>query len=81
MSELSFKNLKIFDMINKQSNMFIRTPEPTELGELDSMYRLADLLYYAYLNDMVSQEIYIYIYIYKFIKLSRYHTRYRQVSS
>ena len=59
MSNLTFKNLKIFDIINKESNTFIRTPEATELGELDSMYILADWLYDASLNNMVSQERYI----------------------
>ena len=59
MSKLTFKNLKIFDIINKESNTFIRTPEPTELGELDSMYILADWLYDASENNMVSQERYI----------------------
>ena len=42
MSKLTFNNLKLFDISNKQSNTFIRTPEPTELCELDSMYMLAD---------------------------------------
>ena len=59
MSNLTFKNLKIFDIINKESNTFIRTPEPSELCELDSMYILADWLYYASQNNIVSQERYI----------------------
>ena len=59
MSNLTFKNLKIFDIINKESNTFIRTPEPTELCELDSMYILANWLYDASKNNMVSQERYI----------------------
>ena len=42
MSNLTFNNFKIFDILNKESNTCIRTPEPTELGELDSMYILAD---------------------------------------
>ena len=41
MSNLSFKNLKLFDISNKASDTFIRTPEPTELCELDSMMILA----------------------------------------
>jgi hypothetical protein len=59
MSKVTFKNLKLFDIINKQSHTFIRTPEPSELCELDSMYILADWLYYAYCNNLVSQERYI----------------------
>jgi hypothetical protein len=38
MSKLTFKKLKLFDIINKQPHTCIRTPEPTELCELDSMY-------------------------------------------
>jgi hypothetical protein len=59
MLKLSLKNLKLFDIINKESNTFIRTPEPSEAGELDSMYLLADWLYWASLNNLVSQERYI----------------------
>ena len=45
MSKLTFHNcLKLFDRTNKQSDTFISTPEPTELGDLDSMYILADWL-------------------------------------
>jgi hypothetical protein len=64
MSKLTVKNLKLFDIISQQSHTFIRTPEPTELCELDSMYILADWLYYAYLNNMISQERYINLYTY-----------------
>jgi hypothetical protein len=59
MLKLSLKNLKLFDIINKESNTFIRTPEPSEAGELGSMYLLADWLYWASLNNLVSQERYI----------------------
>ena len=70
MSKLTSTKLQLFDILNKQSNTFIRTPEPTELCALDSMYILADWLYYAYLNHMVSQEIFIYIYIYMYQLMS-----------
>jgi hypothetical protein len=59
MFTLTIKSLKLFDIINKQSNTFNRTPEPTEIGELESMYISADWLYYASLNSLVSQERYI----------------------
>jgi hypothetical protein len=64
MSKLTFKNLKLFDLINKQCHTCIRTPEPTELCELASMYILADWLYDAYCNNLVSQERYINLYNY-----------------
>ena len=38
MSNLTFKNLKIFDIINKESDTIIRTPEPTELSEIEGLY-------------------------------------------
>ena len=59
MSKLTCKNLKLFDILNKQSNTFSRTPEPTELCELDSMMILADWLYSASRDNVISQERYI----------------------
>ena len=59
MLNLTLKNLKLFDNINKAINSFIRTPEPSEVCELDSMYILADWLYWASLINIVSQERYI----------------------
>ena len=59
MSNLTFKNLKIFDIINKESDTIIRTPEPTEICELDSLYILADWLNDAHFNNIISQERYI----------------------
>jgi hypothetical protein len=56
MYKLTIQKLKLFDILNNPSNTFIRTPEPTEIGELESMYRLADWLCYASLNSLVSQE-------------------------
>ena len=44
MLKLSLNNLKLFDNINKEMNNFIRSPQPTEVCELDSMYLLADWL-------------------------------------
>lgn len=58
MLKLTLKNLKLFDNINKDTNNFIRTPEPSEVCELDSMYLLADWLYWASQNNLVSQERY-----------------------
>ena len=59
MLKLTLKNLKLFDIINKETNKFIRTPEPSEACELESMYLLADWLYWASINNLVSQERYI----------------------
>ena len=56
MLKLSLKTL--FDNNNKETTTFIRTPEPYEVCELDSMYVLADGLYWASENNLVSQERY-----------------------
>ena len=58
MLKLTLKNLKVFDNINKETNNFIRTPEPSEVCELDSMYLLADWLVWAYQNNLINQERY-----------------------
>ena len=59
MLKLSLNNVKLFDNINKETYIFIRTPEPSEVCELDSMYLLAGWLYWASQNNLVSQERYI----------------------
>ena len=56
MIKFTLTNLKLFDNINTETNTFIRTPEPSEVCELDSMYLLADWLYWASQNSLVSQE-------------------------
>ena len=58
MLKLTLKNLKVFDNINKETNNFIRTPEPSEVCELDSMYLLADWLVWASQNNLINQERY-----------------------
>ena len=59
MIKLTLKMFNLFDTINQETNTFIRTPEPSEVCELESMYVLADWLYWASLNNLVSQERYI----------------------
>ena len=66
MLKLSLKNLKLFDIMNKETNTCIRTPEPSAACELDSMYLLADWTYWASHNNLVSQE--------RYINLSKYVT-------
>ena len=58
MLKLTLKKFKLIDIIKKETNTFIRTPAPSEACELDSMYLLADWLYWASLNNLVSQERY-----------------------
>ena len=59
MSKLTFKNLELFDLHIKESYTIIRTPDPTELCELDSRMILADWLYSVSLDNISSQERYI----------------------
>ena len=47
MLKLTLKMFNLFDTINQETTTFIRTPEPSEVCELDSMYSLADWLYWA----------------------------------
>ena len=59
MLKLTRKSLSLFDITNKETIIFIRTPEPSEACELESMYILADWLHWASLNNLISQERYI----------------------
>ena len=75
MSKLTFNTSKIVDILNKRSNTFIRTPEPTELCELDSMMILADWLNSASRDHVISQDIYIYLskYLNTIPNIGEYH--------
>ena len=58
MLKLTLKMFNLFDTINQETTTFIRTPEPSEVCELDSMYSLADWLYWASQNNLLIQERY-----------------------
>lgn len=60
MCKLTFKNVKLFNII--QNDTFIRTPEASEISELEYLYDLADSLYFATMNNKVCNK--------KFIKLA-----------
>jgi hypothetical protein len=47
MSKVALKKLNLNEILTTQSHTLIRTPEPTELGEVDSMCTLADWLNWA----------------------------------
>ena len=44
MSNFTLKNSKLVDNLQKATNTFISTPEPSEACELEPMYVLADWL-------------------------------------
>ena len=56
--KLTMKNLRIFNSVNP-SGRVIRTPEVSEVGELDSRYRLADWLYQVSAKRKISEKQYI----------------------
>ncbi len=56
-SKLTMKNLRIFNSIDPEGCV-IRTPEASEVGELDSRYRLAYWLYNAARKGKVSKKQY-----------------------
>jgi hypothetical protein len=59
MSYSTFNMLKLFYILDQQSITFTRTPEPTYICELCSMYIISDRLYWASLDNLVSNEGYI----------------------
>ena len=59
MLNLTLNNLKLFDIINKETNTVISTPELSEACKLESMHLLSDWLYWASLNNLVAQARYI----------------------
>ncbi len=56
--KLTMKNLRIFNSMNSEGQV-IRTPEASEVGELDSRYRLADWLYCVATQIKITDKQYI----------------------
>ena len=52
------KNLRIFNSLNSEGRV-VRTPEVSEVGELDSRYRLADWLYCVSTQSRITDKQYI----------------------
>ena len=57
-SLLTFKNLSIFNLIDNASGNYTRTPEGSELDELESMYLLVEWLAWAQKNQLVDNKRY-----------------------
>ena len=49
-SLLTFKNLSILNLVDTSSGNYTRTPEGSELDELESMYLLTEWLAWAQKN-------------------------------
>ena len=56
-NKLTFKNLSILDLVNSQGN-YTRTPEGSEVDELDLMYELAEWCFWAGRNNLITKERY-----------------------
>ncbi len=56
--KLNFWNLRLHSIVNGEGN-FTRTPEASELDELEVRYRLADWLYLASTEGNISDKQYI----------------------
>ena len=57
-NKLNFETLRLHTIVNREGN-FTRTPEPSELDELEVRYRLADWLYEASTVGNISDKQYI----------------------
>jgi len=51
---LTFESLRIFNLVDSRSGQLTRTPEASELDELESLYLLAEWLAWAQKNELVS---------------------------
>jgi hypothetical protein len=56
--KLTMKNLRIFNSMNSEGQV-IRTPEPSEVGELNSKYRLANWLHCVASQNKITDKQYI----------------------
>jgi hypothetical protein len=64
---LTFKNLSIFNLVDKDSGHLTRTPEASEADELESMYLLVEWLAWALKSQLLTEK--------RFVELSWYlHT-------
>ncbi len=55
---LKFQNSRLHTIVNGEGN-FTRTPQPSELDELEVRYRLADWIYQASTMGHISDKQYI----------------------
>ena len=55
--KLTFKNLSVLDLVNSQGN-YTRTPEGSEVDELELMYELAEWCFWAGRTNLVTKERY-----------------------
>jgi hypothetical protein len=56
---LTFESLRIFNLVDTRSGHLTRTPETSEVDELESLYLLAEWLAWAQKNQLVSCARYV----------------------
>ena len=56
-NKLTFKNSSVLDLVNSQGN-YTRTPEGSEVDELELMYELAEWCFWAGRNNFITKERY-----------------------
>ena len=56
--KLNFQNLRLHNIVNGEG-IFTRTPEGSELDELEARYRLADWLFWASTEGNISDKQYV----------------------
>jgi hypothetical protein len=56
---LTFKNLKIFNLVDNDSGHLTRTPEASEVDELDSLYLLVEWLAWALKSQLLTDKRYV----------------------
>jgi hypothetical protein len=55
----TFQSLRIFNLVDSRSGNFTRTPEGSEVDELESMYLLAEWLAWAQTNHLLTNKRYV----------------------
>ena len=58
-SPLTFQILRIFNLVDSRSGNYTRTPEGSEVDELESMYLLAEWLAWAQKNQLLDNKRYL----------------------
>ena len=58
-SLVTFKNLSMFNIVDNTNGKYTRTPEGSEVDELESMYLLVEWLAWAQKNQLLDNKRYL----------------------
>jgi hypothetical protein len=56
---LTFQSLRIFNLVDTRSGDFTRTPDGSEVDEVESMYLLAEWLAWAQKKQLITNNRYV----------------------